>query len=164
MASGAFERELVALDERVTSDGSSRWPVEPGRYRLVIARACPWANRAAIVRRLLGLEPVLSMGIAGPVHDERSWRFHLDPGHRDPGLGIEHLAEAYSRADAGPDVGVTVPVLVARRPARSPPTASTSSPWTSPRSGGPTTATARPTCTRSRCARRSTRSTRRCTT
>jgi putative glutathione S-transferase len=112
MASGAFEREPVALDERVTSDGSSRWPVEPGRYRLVIARACPWANRAAIVRRLLGLDPVLSMGIAGPVHDERSWRFHLDPGHRDPGLGIEHLAEAYSRADAGPDVGVTVPVLV----------------------------------------------------
>ena len=31
------------------------WPVEPGRYRLVAAKACPWANRAIIVRDLLGL-------------------------------------------------------------------------------------------------------------
>src|SRR5882724_5584774 len=75
----SFVRKPVALDERITADGSSPWPVEAGRYRLVIARACPWANRAAISRRLHGLEPVLSMGIAGPLHDERSWRFHNDP-------------------------------------------------------------------------------------
>jgi glutathionyl-hydroquinone reductase len=37
-SSGTFEREPVALDERITSDGSTRWPVEPGRYRLVVAR------------------------------------------------------------------------------------------------------------------------------
>jgi putative glutathione S-transferase len=107
-----FEREPVALDERITSDGSTRWPVEPGRYRLVAARACPWANRAVIVRRLLGLEPVLSMGITGPLHDERSWRFHLDPGNRDPVLGIEYLGEAYRRADPDFDAGVTVPAMV----------------------------------------------------
>ena len=48
-----------------------------------------------IVRRLLGLEDVLSMGICGPTHDERSWTFDLDPGGRDPVLGIERLQEAY---------------------------------------------------------------------
>jgi putative glutathione S-transferase len=111
-SSGTFEREPVALDERITADGSTRWPVEPGRYRLVVARACPWANRAVIVRRLLGLEPVLSMGIAGPLHDERSWRFHLDPGNRDPVLGIEYLGEAYRAADPDFDAGVTVPAMV----------------------------------------------------
>jgi len=37
-----FERKPVALDERITADGSSAWPVEAGRYRLVVARACPW--------------------------------------------------------------------------------------------------------------------------
>jgi putative glutathione S-transferase len=111
-SSGTFEREPVALDERITSDGSTRWPVEPGRYRLVVARACPWANRAVIVRRLLGLEPVLSMGIAGPLHDKRSWRFHLDPGNRDPVLGIECLGEAYRAADPDFDAGVTVPAMV----------------------------------------------------
>jgi len=108
----AFEREPVALTERITSDGSSHWPVEPGRYRLVVARACPWANRSVIVRRLLGLEPVLSMGIAGPLHDERSWRFHNDPDNRDPVLDIEYLREAYEAADPDFDAGVTVPTVV----------------------------------------------------
>jgi glutathionyl-hydroquinone reductase len=107
-----FERQPVGLDERITSDGSSRWPVEPGRYRLVVARACPWANRAVIVRRLLGLEPVISMGLAGPLHDERSWRFHLDPGDKDPVLGIEYLGEAYRKADPDFSAGITVPALV----------------------------------------------------
>jgi glutathionyl-hydroquinone reductase len=110
--SDSFERQPVALDERITADGSSRWPVEPGRYRLVIARACPWANRAAIVRRLLGLEPVLSIGIAGPLHDTRSWRFHLDPDNRDPVLGIEYLGEAYREAAPEFDGGITVPAMV----------------------------------------------------
>jgi putative glutathione S-transferase len=64
------------------------------------------------VRRLLGLEPVLSVGIAGPVHDERSWCFHLDPAGRDPVLGIEYLAEAYRAADPEYDGGVTVPAIV----------------------------------------------------
>jgi glutathionyl-hydroquinone reductase len=108
----AFEREPVALTERITSDGSSAWPVEPGRYRLVVARACPWANRSVIARRLLGLEPVLSMGIAGPLHDERSWRFHNDPDNRDPVLAIEYLREAYEKANPGFDGGVTVPTVV----------------------------------------------------
>ena len=110
--SEAYEREPVALSERITSDGSSAWPVEAGRYRLVVARACPWANRSVIVRRLLGLEPVLSMGIAGPLHDERSWRFHNDPDGRDPVLGIEYLREAYEKAHPGFDEGVTVPTVV----------------------------------------------------
>jgi glutathionyl-hydroquinone reductase len=108
----SYVRAPVALDARITADGSSPWPVEADRYRLVIARACPWANRAAISRRLLGLEPVLSMGIAGPLHDERSWRFHLDPDNRDPVLGIEWLGDAYRTADPDFDAGITVPAVV----------------------------------------------------
>jgi glutathionyl-hydroquinone reductase len=112
MTAGTFERKPVALMERITSDGSSPWPVEAGRYRLIAARACPWANRSVIVRRLLGLEDAISMGIAGPLHDERSWRFHNDPGDRDPVLGIEYLREAYEKAQPGYDEGVTVPTMV----------------------------------------------------
>jgi putative glutathione S-transferase len=111
-STGAFEREPVALDTRITADGSTPWPVEAGKYRLVVARACPWANRAVIVRRLLGLDGAFSMGIAGPLHDERSWRFHNDPDNRDPVLGIEYLGEAYRRADPDFDAGVTVPAMV----------------------------------------------------
>lgn len=110
--SGEFVREALGVAERITADGSSPWPVEAGRYRLVGARACPWANRVIITRRLLGLEDAISMGIAGPLHDERSWRFHLAPGNVDPVLGIEYLREAYEKAVPGYDEGVTVPAMV----------------------------------------------------
>src|SRR6185437_9419942 len=82
------------------------------RYRLVAARACPWANRTIIVRRLLGLEKVLSMGLCGPTHDERSWTFDLDPGGRDPVLGIERLQDAYFKRDPDYPRGITVPAIV----------------------------------------------------
>ena len=102
---GSYERDTRYLDARITADGRDGWPVEAGRYRLAVARACPWANRAMIVRRLLGLEDTLSMGICGPTHDWRSWTFDLDPGERDPVLGIERLREAYEKAVPGYDRG-----------------------------------------------------------
>jgi len=110
--SGEFVRDTTYLDGRITADGRDGWPVEPGRYRLVVARACPWAARTLIVRRLLGLEPVLSLGICGPEHDWRSWTFDLDPGGVDPVLGIHWLREAYEKAVPGYDRGVTVPAIV----------------------------------------------------
>ncbi|MFJ1759050.1 glutathione S-transferase family protein [Amycolatopsis sp. NPDC088138] len=112
MTDGEFKRDLNYIPDRITADGRDGWPVEAGRYRLVVARACPWANRAVIVRRLLGLEPALSMGMAGPVHDERSWSFDLDPDGRDPVLGIERLQEAFFKRDPEYPRGITVPAFV----------------------------------------------------
>jgi putative glutathione S-transferase len=88
------------------------WPVEPGRYRLVVAKACPWASRAAVVRRLLGLEEVISVGWCGPTHDVRSWTFDLDPGGADPVLGIQRLQQAYFARFPGYEKGITVPAVV----------------------------------------------------
>ena len=109
---GEFTRDQRYIATRVTADGRDGYPVQPGRYRLVVARACPWANRAIIVRRLLGLEDVLSMGITGPTHDARSWTFDLDPGGRDPVLGIERIQEAYFARFPGYERGITVPAIV----------------------------------------------------
>ncbi|WP_374158858.1 glutathione S-transferase family protein [Mycobacterium sp. G7A2] len=109
---GEFNRDTDYIDTRITADGRDGYPVEPGRYRLIVARACPWANRTIIVRRLLGLEDVLSIGFCGPTHDERSWTFDLDPGEVDPVLGIHYLRDAYNARIPDYPKGVTVPAMV----------------------------------------------------
>ncbi len=98
---GDFNRDTNYITTRITADGRDGYPVEPSRYRLIVARACPWANRAIIVRRLLGLEDVLSIGFCGPTHDARSWTFDLDPGGIDPVLKIPRLQDAYFARDPG---------------------------------------------------------------
>lgn len=107
-----FTRDTNYITTRITADGRDGYPVEPGRYRLVVAWACPWANRAIIVRRLLGLENVISMGVCGPTHDARSWTFDLDPGGIDPVLGIERIQDAYFKRFPGYTRGITVPAIV----------------------------------------------------
>src|SRR3954451_9037036 len=121
----AYDRDMTYIPDRVTAeDGHSRdpfdaqdldvptWPVQPGRYSLVAARACPWANRAIIVRQLLGLEDVISLGAPGPVHDADSWTFHLDEEEVDPVLGIHRLQEAYFNRVPDYPRGITVPAVV----------------------------------------------------
>ncbi|MDI3421568.1 glutathione S-transferase family protein [Streptomyces luteolus] len=107
-----FKRSKSHFADRVTADGRDGWPVEPGRYRLVVSLACPWASRALVSRRLLGLEDALSLAVADPIQDDRSWRFTLDPGDRDPVLGIRYLHEAYDARERDYPGGVSVPAIV----------------------------------------------------
>lgn len=109
---GAYRRSTDYVDTRITRDGRDGWPVEAGRYRPCAARACPWANRALIARRLYGLEEAISLAMAGPVHGEESWTFDLDPGEVDPVLGIHLLREAYEARGSDAGSGVTVPAMV----------------------------------------------------
>lgn len=107
-----FSRDSTYIQDRITRDGADGWPVEKGRYRLVAARACPWANRTVIVRRLLGLEDAISLGMPGPTHDARSWTFDLDPGGVDPVLKIERLQQAFFARFPDYPRGITVPAVV----------------------------------------------------
>jgi len=106
---GEFHRDQRYISTRITTDGRDGYPVEPGRYRLIVSRACPWASRAIVVREVLGLQEVLPMGVCAPVHDEDSWTFDLDPGGVDPVLGVHRLKDAYPD---GYDRGITVPAIV----------------------------------------------------
>ena len=107
-----FNRDTDYIEDRITRDAQDGWPVETGRYRLIVAKACPWANRAIIVRRLLGLEDAFSIGYCGPTHDNRSWTFDLDPGGLDPVLGIERLQQAYFARFSRYPRGITVPAMI----------------------------------------------------
>ena len=110
-----YSRDMRYIPTRLkaeVAEGEDAVPVEAGRYRLVAARACPWANRTLIVRRLLGLEDALSVGMPGPTHDADSWTFDLDPDGVDPVLGIAKLKDAYLKRDPEYSLGITVPAIV----------------------------------------------------
>ncbi|MDX1524536.1 MAG: glutathione S-transferase C-terminal domain-containing protein, partial [Anaerolineae bacterium] len=99
--------------------GSSGFPVEAGRYHLYVSLACPWAHRSIIVRRLLGLEEVISMSVVDPIRDERGWAFRDGDGHGpDPVNGFQFLSEAYRRTDPSYDLRVTVPCIWDRETGR----------------------------------------------
>jgi glutathionyl-hydroquinone reductase len=109
---GEFVRAAYPFRGRITADGSSGYPAEPGRYHLYISWACPWAHRSAIVRRLLGLEDVISLSVVDPVRDGRGWAFREGDGHSlDPVNGFALLREAYEATEPGYDGHVSVPLL-----------------------------------------------------
>lgn len=90
-------------------------PIEAGRYRLLWSAVCPWAHRSVIVRRILGLENVISLGTASPMRPKLphvDWEFSLDPDGVDPVLGIRYLSEIYKKTDPNYNGRPTVPVIV----------------------------------------------------
>ena len=109
---GAFVRQQNAFRDRITADGSSGYKAEPDRYHLYVSLACPWAHRAVIVRRLMGLEDVISLSVVDPIRDERGWAFRDGPGHTaDPVNGFHFLSEAYHATDPAVGGRYTVPAL-----------------------------------------------------
>jgi putative glutathione S-transferase len=111
-AAGLFVRQAYTIRDRITADGSSGFGAEPGRYHLYVSLACPWAHRAIIVRRLLGLEDAITMSVVDPIRDERGWAFRDGPGYTtDPVCGFQFLSEAYLRTDPSFKGRYTVPCI-----------------------------------------------------
>lgn len=102
MTAGAFVRQQSRFRGRPHGG--------PERHHLYVALACPWSQRAAIVRAVLGLEEQLSISYADPYRDERGWAF---TGGRftDELNGFTYLSEAYEQTLDGYDGRITVPVL-----------------------------------------------------
>lgn len=111
---GAFVRQPNRFSASFGS-APGELPVEAGRYRLLWCAACPWAHRTVIVRRLLGLEEVISLGTVDPIRPllpHADWAFTLDEGEVDPVLGIRYVSDAYRAADPDYRGRPTVPALV----------------------------------------------------
>ena len=61
MAQFTKETSTTGAFVRQPNRFTARPEPEPGRYRLVVSLACPWAHRAVIVRKLLKLEDAISL-------------------------------------------------------------------------------------------------------
>lgn len=116
-ADGAYLRASSAFRDWVTEDGSAGptgnggFKAEPGRYHLFVAHTCPWAHRAGIVRKLKGLEDVVSISYAD-APKVAGWSFTQGFEHLQPGeSSIFHLHQVYTAADPAYSGKVTVPTL-----------------------------------------------------
>jgi putative glutathione S-transferase len=111
-ADGSFQRQNSQFRNWVSDDGSTDFPLAAGRYHLYVCRACPWAHRTLIGRRLMGLEDAIGVSYVDPFRDEdgTGWAFSGN-GYTDPINGWEYLRQAYIASDAGYQAHVTVPVL-----------------------------------------------------
>jgi putative glutathione S-transferase len=107
---GSFRRVASRFRDWVSADGSSGYPPVAGRYHLYVARACPWAHRTIIARRLMGLEAAISISFLDPIRDRRGWAF-TGGRYEDPLHGYRFLSEAYEASEPGFAERVTVPVL-----------------------------------------------------
>lgn len=96
-------------------DKAGELPVAAGKYRLIWTEACPFANRLIIIRKLLGLEDVISVGTTSPIRPQIGrvdWAFSDDADQVDPVLGIAYLGDAYLTADPTYSGRPTVPALI----------------------------------------------------
>jgi glutathionyl-hydroquinone reductase len=107
---GSFRRQPSVFRSWVSADGSTEFPLAPGRYHLYVARGCPWAHRTLIAHRLMGLEHAIGISFVDPLRDERGWAF-TGGRYTDAVNGFRFLGEAYRATDPGYDARVTVPVL-----------------------------------------------------
>jgi glutathionyl-hydroquinone reductase len=107
---GSFRRQESRFRRWVSSEPGAEFPLAGGRYHLYVARACPWAHRTIIARRLMGLEDAIGLSFVDPIRDERGWAFS-GGDFVDPVNGFGFLSEAYVATDPGYEARVSVPVL-----------------------------------------------------
>ena len=117
VSDGRFVRQRSRFTDWVSADGASGYRAEPGRYHLYVGRACPWSQRAMIVRHLKGLEDTIGISFVNPYRDERGWAFEGE-GFVDDLHGWDFLTEAYHASDPAFDGRISVPVLWDRETGR----------------------------------------------
>jgi len=115
---GRFVRSESQFRNWVTPDGSagpsgkSGFKAEPGRYHLYVSRACPWAHRALIYRKLKGLEDMIGISAVNSYMGAEGWTFHPGPGViPDPINYAQRIYEIYLAADPHYSGRATIPIL-----------------------------------------------------
>jgi len=116
---GKFVRSDAGFRNWITKDGSagpsgqSGFKAESGRYHLYISHACPWANRAAIFRKLKHLEEHISFSVVDHFMGDEGWTFNgeEDGSTQDHINNFTRMHNIYTAAKSDYTGRVTVPVL-----------------------------------------------------
>lgn len=109
---GRFLRNPTTFRHWITNDGSSEFIPETNRYHLYISYACPWAHRTLIMRKLKGLEDVITLSIVDPIMANEGWIFSNYKGSIPDFINDKtYLREIYAKADLHYTGRVTVPIL-----------------------------------------------------
>ncbi|KAL5522578.1 hypothetical protein ACEPAG_8595 [Sanghuangporus baumii] len=110
---GSFKRQVSSFRDTIEKGG--KFEPEPGRYHIYAAYICPWAHRTLIVRKLKGLEDIVSATITAPRMDEDGWPFaNIDPfpgAEKDTLNNADHIKDIYLKANPDYKDRYTVPVL-----------------------------------------------------
>ena len=115
---GKFARSESQFRHWVTTDGSAGpsgeggFKAEAGRYHLYVSLACPWAHRTLILRKLKGLESMISVSVVNPLMLDQGWTFAVAEGViADPIFQADYMHQIYTAADPQYTGRVTIPVL-----------------------------------------------------
>ena len=106
---GRFVRSETSYRDQLAPGG--RFAPEPGRYRLYVSYACPWAHRTLMARSLYGLTDAVDVSIVDHFMGADGWQFSETEGSIPDPDGAAFLRDVYLRADPGFTGRVTVPVL-----------------------------------------------------
>jgi putative glutathione S-transferase len=109
-------RNWITVDGRPGPSGEGGFAAEANRYHLYVALICPWASRTLMVRKLKGLEDIISVTILEPQLTDKVWRFggntdSIAGAEPDPLYKSDYLYELYLRAKPDYTGQITVPVL-----------------------------------------------------
>lgn len=117
-SAGRFVRADAQFRHWITSDGAAGpsgeagFKAEAGRYHLYVSLACPWAHRTLIMRKLKGLEAMISVSVVHWLMREQGWTFAPGPGvEADSVNHAEYLHQVYAAAAPHYSGRVTVPLL-----------------------------------------------------
>ena len=108
---GEFVRKASSFRNWVSQDGE--FQPESGRYHLYVSYACPWAHRTLIVRKLKGLEELITVDVVDHFLGEKGWRFNATEDGCTPDTvnGFSFLREVYFMVEPEYSGRFTVPVL-----------------------------------------------------
>ncbi|HBV40490.1 MAG TPA: glutathione-dependent reductase, partial [Erwinia sp.] len=106
-------RSWVTADGSAGADGKAGFRAQADRYHLYVSLACPWAHRTLLMRKLKGLENLISVSVVHPLMLENGWTFDEDfaGATGDSLYQNEYLYQLYLHADEDYTGRVTVPVL-----------------------------------------------------